>query len=125
MNVYSTKIEKVLYAPLFDGKRYFVPPAKGSEDPPAVQVPDGLWDILCGNYERMHSPNPKTKNEEEARFAASMIRKLNPIAFITVDGERVEKTENPFGFIEIERRTEKLEPVTPDTEFLTAMEMVG
>jgi hypothetical protein len=54
-----------------------------------------------------------------------MIRKLNPIAFITVDGERVEKTENPFGFIEIERRTEKLEPVTPDTEFLTAMEMVG
>jgi len=73
----------------------------------------------------MHSADPRTKDAEQARFAASMLRRLNPIAFVTIDGVRTEKAENPFGFIEIERRTEKLEPVMPDTEFLTAMEMVG
>ncbi len=123
MNVYAEKIERVLFAPMFNGKRYPIPPAKGDEEPPLIQVPDGLWDLLCGNYTRMNAVDPRVREAEMARFALSQVRKHSPILFVTVDGQRTMK-DNPFGFIEIERRTERMEPIAPDTEFLTALELV-
>jgi hypothetical protein len=124
MNKYAEKIQAVIFAPMFNGRRYPIPPAKaGEEEPPLIQVPEGMWDILMGNYERMNSVDIRIRSEEETRFANSQHGKHSPILFITEDGKRRMK-ENPFGFIEIERRTEHMEPVAPDTEFLTALEMV-
>jgi hypothetical protein len=123
MNVYGEKKQSVLYAPKFDGRTWSIPPARGEEEPVAVQVPEGMWDILMGNYERMHSPDARIRSEEAVRFANSQVFKNSYILFVTVDGKRT-MNDNPFGFIEIERRTEKFEPVHVDSEFLTALEMV-
>jgi hypothetical protein len=122
-NVYGEKIERILFAPKFDGQQYFIPPAKGEEEPPLVQVPEGMWDLLMGNWDRMNSPDIRIKTEEMTRFANSQVWKHSPILFVTMDGRRTAK-DNPFGFIEIERRTEKMEPIAPDAEFLTGLEMV-
>ena len=123
MNVYGERKKSVLYAPKFDGRTWSIPPARGEEEPVAVQVPEGMWDLLMGNYERMHSADHRVRAEEAVRFANSMIFRTNFILFVTVDGQR-QMRDNPFGFIEIERRTEKFEPVHVDSEFLTALEMV-
>lgn len=124
MNVYSEKIERVLFAPMFDGQRYPIPPARGvDEEPPAVQVPEGLWDMLMGNFDRMNSPDIRIRSDEQTRFANSQAFKHSAILFVTIDGKRSMR-DNPFGFIEIERRTEKMEPIMPDAEFLTALELI-
>ena len=123
-NVYREKIQPVIFAPMFDGKRYPVPPAKpGEDEPPLIQVPEGIWDLLCGNYERMRSSDARVQADEQTRFANSQVWKHSPVRYITIDGKRTEK-ENPFGFIEIERRTEKFEPIIPDMEFLTGLDLV-
>jgi hypothetical protein len=123
MNVYGEKKSAVMYAPTWNGKTYPIPPAKDENSPPPrVQVPEGLWDLLMGNYERMNSSDPRERAEEAVRLANSFIAKRNPVLYVTVDGERTTR-DNPFGFIEIERVTEHMEPVSPDTEFLTAMEI--
>ena len=124
MNVYEEKIERVMFAPMFNGRRYPVPPAKGDEDPPRIQVPDAFWDLYCGNYERMHSGDPRIREAEMLKFANSQIRRNSPILIVTIDGKSTMKLENHFGFIEIERVTEHMEPIAPDTEFLTALELV-
>jgi hypothetical protein len=124
MNVYAEKISPVLYGPRWNNTVYRIPPAMNPGDPPPrIQVPEGVWDLLMGNYDRMHSADPRERAEESMRLATSMTNKHSPIRFVTLDGERVER-DNEFGFIEIERVTEKLEPISPDTEFLTALELV-
>jgi hypothetical protein len=124
MNVYDFQIRPVLFAPLWDGKRWPIPPAPNAEDePPSVQVPEGLWDLLMGNYERMNSPIEKERSDEAMRLATSMLFKHSSILFVTIDGKRSMR-DNPFGFIEISRVTEKMAPVSPNTEFLTAMDLV-
>jgi hypothetical protein len=123
LNVYGEKKQSILYAPKFDGRAWNIPPARGEEEPPTVQVPEGLWDLLMGNYERMHSPDHRVRAEEAVRYANSMVFKVSYILFVTVDGNR-QMRDNPFGFIEIERRTERFAPVHVDSEFLTALEMV-
>jgi hypothetical protein len=123
MNVYDTKRAPVLFAPFWNGVRYPVPPAPEGAPPLAVQVPEGLWDLFMGNWDRMNDPDQRVRAEEAMRLAISQTAKNSPIRFVTVDGEREER-ENPFGFIEIERRTERMEPIAPDTEFLTAMDLI-
>ena len=124
MNVYAEKIAPVLFAPKWNNQVYRVYPAKDpNSPPPRVQVPAGLWDLLMGNYDRMNSDDERVRAEEAMRLAVSQTNKHSPIRFVTIDGERIER-DNEFGFIEIERVTEALEPISPDTEFLTALELV-
>jgi hypothetical protein len=123
MNVYGSKKQSVLFAPKFDGHEWKIPPAKGEEEPPKVQVPEGLWDILCGNYERMNSPDIRIRTEEMTRFANTQVFKTSFVLFVTVDGQR-QMLDNPFGFIEVIRETERYAPVQVDSEFLTALELV-
>jgi hypothetical protein len=129
MNVYAQHTKAVIFAPVWNGQRYPIPPAPESGKPKPVQVPEGLWDLLMGNYERMHAtldngqPDVRVRSEEAMRLAIAQTGKRSPILYVTIDGER-EQRDNPFGFIEIERRTEHLEPVDPSSEFLTAMDLV-
>jgi len=124
MNVYDQKTQPVMFAPKFNGVMYPIPPAADSaSEPPLVQVPEGLWDLLMGNWDRMHSPDERVRTEESMRLALMRSGKKNPILFVTVDGERT-MLDNPFGFIEIERRTEKMDPIAPTTDFLTALDLV-
>ena len=123
MNVYDFKTQPVGFVMKFDGRQWPIPPAQGDAEPPLVAVPEGCWDILCGNYERMNSKDERVRSEEQARFANSQSFKHSPILFVNVDGKMTTK-DNPFGFLEIVRITEKMEPVSPDTEFLTALELV-
>jgi hypothetical protein len=123
MNVYGQQKKAVLFAPKFDNFEWKIPPAKAEEEPPKVQVPEGMWDILMGNYERMNSPDIRVRSEEQTRFANTQAFKTNFILFVTVDGQR-KMLDNPFGFIEIIRETEKFAPVQVDSDFLTALELV-
>jgi hypothetical protein len=124
MSVYDYKIAPALFAPMWNGVRYPIPPAKDKDSQPLrVQVPEGLWDLLMGNYERMHSDDPKERAEESMRLAISQTWKHSPILRVRID-DAVEERDNEFGFIEIVRQTEHLEPVQPTSEFLTAMELV-
>jgi len=124
MNIYAVKKSPVLFATMWNGKQYRVPPAKDDKsEAPRVQVPEGVWDLLMGNWERMHSPDPQIRGEEQMRLATSMTKRNSAILFVTIDGER-EQRDNAFGFIEIERVTENMEPINPDSEFLTALELV-
>lgn len=124
MNVYGEKISPVLYGPRWNNVVYRIPPARNPEEPPPrIQVPEGVWDLLMGNYDRMHSSDERERAEESMRLAVSQTSKRSPILFVTIDGER-EQRDNEFGFIEIERVTEHMEPISPNSEFLTAMELV-
>jgi hypothetical protein len=124
LNVYDMKVQPVMFAPLWDGRRWPVAPAPNPEtQPTAVQVPEGMWDLFMGNWDRMHSPSPQIRAEEQVRLATSMLFKQSSILFVTVD-QNQEVRDNPFGFIEIIRLTEKMIPVAPDTEFLTALDLV-
>jgi hypothetical protein len=124
MNVYGEKVEPVMFSAKWNSKIYTIPPAADDKsEPPRVQVPEGVWDLLMGNYERMHSADPAIRADESMRLAVTLTKRNSAILFETVDGERTQR-QNPFGFVEVERVTESMEPINPDSEFLTALEMV-
>ena len=59
MSIYEMKIVPCVLKIQFDSQTFYIPPAT-EEDPnnaPAEMVPDGVWDLYLGNFERMH-PNP-------------------------------------------------------------------
>lgn len=78
MSVYKMGVKAVKASLPFDGKMYVIPPAKtADEEPPAVIVPEGMWDLYMGNWERMNG-TPQDRTEELARLAARFSGRENP-----------------------------------------------
>jgi hypothetical protein len=78
MNVYATGTKAVKARLPFDGKDYIIPPAKSeSEEPQAVIVPEGMWDLYMGNWNRMNGTQQE-KTEELNRLASRFAGRENP-----------------------------------------------
>jgi hypothetical protein len=60
-------------------------------------VPEGLWDLYCGNWDRMHSTDEKERTNELERL---LNRGLN--RFVMTEG-------NPYGFLQFTREPIELE----------------
>lgn len=134
MSIYEDRIEPVMFVINFDGRKYVIAPAPESDpnSPPVEQVPDGVWDLYCGNYERMSAikdrgdgvavPDQQERSAETQRLALRWARKHNPVWRQVVDGSP-RTSENPFGFIEFIREVPKEAPIRVDGAFVTASEL--
>lgn len=101
-----------------------IPPAPEAETKPImVEVPEGTWDLYLGNYERMRSEDPHVVQDEKQRLAHAWSRRHNPVFAYTDDGVTT-SLENPHGFLEFVRVTQRavLEPV--DRAYLTSLDLV-
>jgi hypothetical protein len=101
----------------------YVPPSPDGElPPPKVMVPEGTWDIYCGNYERMRSADHRIKQEAQQQYANYWRYLHNPVFRITDDGVETDKS-NPFGFIEIIREPIRQMETPMDKDWITAMDV--
>lgn len=136
MSLYEDRVEPCVLKITFDSQTFYIPPAPEDDpdNPPAEMVPDGVWDLYLGNFERMH-PNPnatpearhaaqKEHGEEMARLTLLWSRKKNPVWRVVVDGAEEKRQDNPFGFIEFVREIPAEAPRRLDKPFLTALELV-
>lgn len=134
VSIYEDKIEPANLIIQFNGKKFVIAPASAEDphNPPVEEVDEGIWDLYCGNYERMHAfkdagngqmvPDQTTRSEEAQRLAVRWARKKNPVWRIVDDG-RPQVKDNPFGFIELIREMPKEAPQRIDGAFVTASEL--
>ena len=95
MNWYAEEVKETDARLLFDGRAWVIP-ARGQDGEPApkTQIPEGLMDLYCGNYERMNSDDPLVRSEEIAKLRA----RVREIFCLGPDDD-----EHPNGFIEFIR----------------------
>lgn len=141
MTRYKVGIEAVNFRLRLPGGQTVVVPPASTQDgkPPAVEVPDGTWDLYMGNYNRMQGfagvkPRDEEKfdrnvqSDEEARLALYWRQRYNPVFQVTDDGATKPFLwgggPNPFGFLEFVRISQRavLEPI--DREYLTSLDVV-
>lgn len=135
MSIYEEEIEPCIFTIPFNGLRYTIAPAseKDPDNPPIEQIPEGAWDLYCGNYERMHAvypqthpnagaPDEKTRGEEAVRLSLAWSRKHNPVWRILDDGKPT-TSQSQFGFVEFIREIPKEAPIRVDGRFVSALEL--
>jgi hypothetical protein len=130
MSIYEDKVEPAMLTINFDGQRFVILPATEDDpdNPPVEQIPEGAWDLYCGNYQRTHAllpdgrPDEKVRGEEVQRLALTWNRKHNPTWRIMDDGVSSD-SKNPFGFVEFIREIPKEAPIRVDGRFVSAMEL--
>lgn len=130
MNVYQDGVIKpVVLKVTFNGEKFFIYPAKTDKDGKIVEkaephlVPEGVWDLYLGNYERMHSDDQFVVGEEATRLAVTWTQRRNPV-YGYVDEHGRYSTDNPFGFCEFVRVVEKEAPHKIDRDFISALDLV-
>jgi hypothetical protein len=105
----ETAIEPVDKVLMWDSKRYVIrcsrEPGKPGEWQP---IPEGLWDLYLGNYERMHHADAQVRKEEGDRLRGVMGGKN----IVFEEGER----PNEWAYIEFRREEITSEPVATDRE---------
>lgn len=134
MSIYEDAVEPVMFVINFDGRKYVIAPATAEDpnNPPVEAVPDGVWDLYCGNYERMNAtkdrgdgvivPDTKERSEELQRLTLRWSRKHSPVWRQVVNGTP-STSDNPFGFIEFIYEIPKEAPTRVDGAFVTASEL--
>jgi hypothetical protein len=134
LSIYEDVIEPANFIIPFNGRRYVVAPAPANDpnNPPVEEVDEGIWDLYCGNYERMNATKDNgrgqivsddtTRSEEVQRLALRWARKKNPV-WRTVEDGRPQTRENAFGFVEFIREIPKEAPQRLDGAMVTASEM--
>lgn len=101
----------------------YVPPAPDADtEPPKVLVPEGTWDIYCGNYDRMRSNEAPIRQAAQQQYATYWKYLHNPVFMVTDDGVQTDK-QNPFGFIEIIREPIRQMQTPMDKDWITAMDV--
>ena len=127
MNLYEDVIKPIVWAIPFDGRTYYIPPAKFDEDGNVIEglelVPDGVWDFYLGNYDKMHSPDHREREDAAKRVALYWSHRKNPV-LIEDDNGQVTQRDNPFGFLEFRRVIEREAPQQITREFMTAYDLV-
>jgi hypothetical protein len=117
MNFYDTRIEPAVFILRFDGAQLAIPfhgiDAKTGEecDAPHTLVSEGAWDLYCGNFERMHSKDPRIQAAEAQHVAGKGRRNL-------VWAEGSNTTKSPAAFVEFIRELIPEPQVVLDTERL-------
>lgn len=124
MNRYKTEKHPVIFSFKVGGQVYAIPPARDENSPaPRVEVREGAWDLFLGNYQRMRSDDPTVVGDEKGRLAVAWRSRHNPVASYTDDGEET-RIDNPFGFLEFIRETQKQVTENIDKEYLSALDLL-
>lgn len=131
MNRYKTEIHPVIFSFKVGGQTYAIPPARTTDSPPPrVEVREGAWDLFLGNYQRMRAvrkdngaPDATVVGDEKSRLAVAWRSRHNPVMSFTDDGETTD-LENPYGFLEFIRETQKQTIEALDKEYLSALDLV-
>jgi hypothetical protein len=117
MNVYDHKVKPVKAMLPFDGKNYIIPPGKTKEDePPKVTVPEGMWDLYMGNWERMNG-SAQERNEELQRLATRFSGRENPAMQFDAQGNV------KSGYLEFIREEVRPEAYALDREALASSDI--
>lgn len=131
MNVYEMKILPATFRFMHNSRWYYIKPAPSAdvEPEPMLVTDDGVWDLFMGNYQAMHDPDPRKREEAVLRLSGMWPApyKHNPVfraVYQEGDEQLVEELDNPFGYIEIRRVIEKEAPQTIDRDFMTALDLV-
>lgn len=111
------KIEAINVALTFDSGLYLVPAyAEGHEgDPehaaPWVEVPDGVYDLYVGNFQRLNDPRERSKEIERVKSRRLDVV-LRPGA------------KNPWAFMEFQRQVVRPMPTAVDAERIYSGDLV-
>jgi len=117
VNFYEDKIVPAVFVIRFDGRELAIPfhgiDAKTGEecDAPHVLVEEGAYDLYCGNYERMHSRDPRIKAAEAQHVAGKGRRNM-------VWAADSDSPKTPSAFVELIRELIPEPQVVLDTERL-------
>ena len=113
MNEYKTVTKPIKTALTHDNRTFVIPPATSKdEEPPWVIVPEGMWDLYLGNYQRMHG-TPQERSDEASRLAGRFQGRENPVL------RRNAATGEPMsGYIEFTR-----EDVMPEQHAIDSNEL--
>jgi hypothetical protein len=113
MNWYKEVVKPVDFVVRHGGRQFVIPYARdGEPEPQWVTVDPGAWDLYMGNWERMHSADPREKQNEGMRRQGRGLAKF------------VAEADNPFGFLEFDRREIKTEDAVIDKQALTLGNMI-
>jgi hypothetical protein len=116
MSIYEDSIKPVKAVLTWNGQAYMIPPsASKEEEPVAVTVPDGVWDLYLGNYDRMRDPDPNVRVQEATLLALRRGGRTSPVI------ERDPHTgEISSGFLEFIREEVRPQAVAVDKAALSA-----
>ena len=148
MNQYVSEVHPVVWKLALPGGAYaLIPPAtaEDSDRKIMVEVPEGTWDLVLGNYNRMQgfpgqSPrrimgpagemidNPmerfsrKVQGDEETALAIRWRARHNPVFLVNDDGQE-QNRQNAFGILEFVRISQKAMSEPIDKEYLNALDL--
>lgn len=122
----------------FPGRDIVIPVSQDDENPIAVEVPEGTWDLYLGNYDRMRGfqnharvddngnplrPDPKVQQDAQVMLSKFWQNRHNPVFGYKDDGE-FHDLNNPYGMLEFVRVTSRVVNEPIDKELLSAMDIV-
>lgn len=117
---YSMEVKPVKAVIKWDGKDYVIPPAPPDDrdNPPAISVPEGAWDLYCGNWDRMHDPDINVRVNEVTALSMRRGGRQSPvIEKDPVTGEIIS------GFLEFIREEVRPQSMAVDMAALSAGEI--
>jgi hypothetical protein len=108
VNWYEDRVAPIDFVVRHDGLRYriYAVDPKTGENAPWYTVDPGVWDLYCGNWERMHGSAKERATELEMLGVRGLSRYVR---------DPVNPEENPFGFLEFSREEIKVETALVDT----------
>lgn len=116
-NTYKTEISPIIAKIVFDGNVYLIPLAASPEDePPAVNVPPGIYDLYLGNPQRMSGDSNDVSKERE-RLMTRFAGRENPAIVRDENGKIVS------GYLDFILEEVSSRPIAMDRDSLTASDI--
>lgn len=106
VNWEEDRVEPIIAVLKFNGKRYVIQPGEEKI------VEEGMWDLYCGNYNRMNSRDIREATDEMQRVNERGLSKW------------VVGTNNPYGYLEFTREPITVEAAVLDREHMPAGPMM-
>jgi hypothetical protein len=120
MNVYEVKVVPVRKVLKFNNALIEIP-VDGTE----VSIPEGLWDLHLGNYERIRSEDILVRSAEYERLSNRWCSPMTPNPVYEAGQERPTDSEDrPYGYIEFRRQEIHVQQATQDLTRVYAAEGV-
>ena len=118
MNEYEKAIKPCKAKLTWNNQDWVIPPAKDpKQDPQWFYVPEGVWDLYLGNYDRMNSSNATEKMQEMMKLSQRFAGRENPAVQKDEDGNVIS------GYVEFAREEISPQSRAVDSDQLVASEI--